>query len=102
MSVLTLDLSNSISSGNTDLLRTLECAQENAATAAEHLTKSIEPIGVILKMAGPLMGLAGVPAIELPAIGSEADVESLEETVKTVKQVIGTLQIAVDAIGGCG
>jgi hypothetical protein len=102
MSGLTLDLSNAISSGNTELQRTLECAQENAAIAADHLTKSVEPIGVILKMAGPLMGLAGVPAIELPAIGSETDVESLEETIKTMKQVIGTLQIAVDAIGGCG
>jgi hypothetical protein len=102
MSGLTLDLSNAISSGNTELQRTLECAQENAAIAADHLTKSVEPIGVILKMAGPLMGLAGVPAIELPALGSETDVESLEETIKTMKQVIGTLQIAVDAIGGCG
>jgi hypothetical protein len=102
MSGLTLDLSNAISSGNTELQRTLECAQENAAIAADHLTKSVEPIGVILKMAGPLMGLAGVPAIELPTLGSETDVESLEETIKTMKQVIGTLQIAVDAIGGCG
>lgn len=102
MSGLTLDLSNAISSGNTELQRTLECAQENAAIAADHLTKSVEPIGVILKMAGPLMGLAGVPAVELPALGSETDVESLEETIKTMKQVIGTLQIAVDAIGGCG
>jgi hypothetical protein len=102
MSGLTLDLSNAIASGNTELQRTLECAQENAATAADHLTKSIEPIGAILKLAGPLMGIAGVPTIELPAIGSETDVESLEETLKTMKGVIGTLQIAADALGGCG
>lgn len=101
MSGLTLDLSNAISSGNTELQRTLECAQENAALAAEHLTKSIEPIGAILKLAGPLMGLAGVPAIELPAIGSQTDVESLEETLRTIKSVIGTMQIAADALGGC-
>ena len=101
MSGLTLDLDAALASGNTELQRTLECAQENAAIAADHLTKSIEPIGVILKLAAPLMGVAGVEPIELPALGSETDVESLEGTIQTMKQVIGTLQIAADALGGC-
>jgi hypothetical protein len=101
MSGLTLDLNAAMSSGNAELQRTLECAQENAAIAADHLTKSIEPIGVILKLASPLMGLAGVGPIEMPAIGSETDVASLQEVLKTMKGVIGTLQIAADALGGC-
>src|SRR6266550_576247 len=101
MSGLTLDLNAAMASGNAELQRTLECAQENAAIAADHLAKSIEPIGVILKLAGPLMGLAGVGPIEMPAIGSETDLESLQGVIKTMKGVIGTLQIAADALGGC-
>jgi|ERR1043165_635529 hypothetical protein len=102
LSGLSLDLNNAIASGNTELQRTLECAQENAAIAADHLTKSIEPIGAILKLASPLMGLAGIAPIELPAIGSDTDVAALENVVKTMKNVIGTMQIAADALGGCG
>ena len=102
MKGISLQLEAANASGNTELQRTLQCAQDNAATSAQHLTKSIEPIGVILGLAGSLMGLAGVQPIEIPTIGSDADVEALEETVKTIQQVVGTLQIAVDALGGCG
>ena len=101
MKGITLQLDAATASGNTELQRTLQCAQDNAATSAEHLTKSIEPIGVILKLAGPLMGLAGVGPIEIPTIGSDTDVASLEQTVRTLQGVVGTLQIAADALGGC-
>ncbi len=102
MKGITLQLNAATASGNTELQRTLQCAQDNASTSAEHLTKSIEPIGVILKLASPLMGLAGVGPIELPSIGSDTDVAALEETVRTLQGVVGTLQIAADALGGCG
>ena len=81
-----------------ELQRTLQCAQDNATTSAQHLTKSIEPIGAILKLASPLMGLAGVGPIEFPTIGSETDVKSLEELVKTLQGVVGTLQIVAEVI----
>lgn len=102
MSGISLQLSIATESGNAELERTLKCAQDNAATAADHLTKSIEPIGAILKLASPLMGLAGVGPIEFPTIGSESDLESLQELIKTMQGVVGTLQIAADALGGCG
>lgn len=102
MKGITLQLDLATASGNTELQRTLQCAQDNAAISAEHLTKSIEPIGVILKLASPLMGLAGVGPIELPSIGSDTDLAALEETVRTLQGVVGTLQIAADALGGCG
>ena len=101
MKGITLQLDAATASGNTELQRTLQCAQENAATSSEHLTKSIEPIGAILKLAGPLMGLAGVGPIEFPSIGSETDIDSLQQVVKTMQGVVGTLQIAADALGGC-
>lgn len=99
---ISLQLDAATASGNTELQRTLECAQENAATSAAHLTKSIEPIGAILKLAAPLMGLAGVEPIEIPTIGGDTNLEALEETVKTIQGIKGTLQIAADALGGCG
>jgi hypothetical protein len=102
MKGITLQLDAATAAGNTELQRTLQCAQDNAATSAEHLTKSIEPIGIVLKLAAPLMGLAGVGPIELPSIGSSSDLAALEETVRTMQGVVGTLQIAADALGGCG
>ncbi len=102
MSGITLQLDAATAAGNTELQRSLECARDNAATSAEHLTKSIEPIGAILKLAAPLIGLAGVGPIEIPTIGSETDIASLEQTVQTIQGVKGTLQIAADALGGCG
>lgn len=102
MKGITLQLDAASAAGNSELQRTLQCAQDNAATSAEHLTKSIEPIGAILKLASPLMGLAGVGPIEIPTIGSDTDIASLEQTVRTMQGVVGTLQIAADALGGCG
>ncbi|PWT94160.1 MAG: hypothetical protein C5B55_03155 [Blastocatellia bacterium] len=101
MKGITLQLDAATASGNTELQRTLQCAQDNANTAAEHLTKSIEPIGIILKSAGSLMGLAGVAPIEFPSIGSQTDIAALEELIKTMQGVVGTLTIAADALGGC-
>jgi hypothetical protein len=101
MSGLTLQLDAAKLAGNSELQRTIECAQENAAISAQHLTKSIEPIGVILDLVGPLMGIAGVPAIQLPALGSDTDLATLNQTIQTMQGVVGTIQIVVDAIGGC-
>jgi hypothetical protein len=87
--------------GNAELLRTLQCASDNANTSAEHLVKSIEPIGAILKLASPLMSLAGVGPIEIPTLGSSTDVAALEQMVKTLQGVVATLKVATDALGGC-
>jgi hypothetical protein len=98
MKGISLQLDLATASGNSELQRTLQCAQDNAATSAEHLTKSIEPIGVILKLASPLMGIAGVGPIEIPTIGSETDLESLQELIKTLQGVVGTLTIVAEAL----
>jgi hypothetical protein len=103
MSGLTLRINIAKASGNIELQTALECAQENAAISAQHLTNSMEPITAILELAGPLMGLAGLPQIQLPAIGSQTDVQSLQQTVQTLEDVVGIIQGVVDLpiIGGC-
>jgi hypothetical protein len=99
---LTLQLSLAQSSGNIELQNSIECAQENAALSAQHLTKAIEPIGAILELIGPIMGIAGQKPIALPALGSGTDVAALEQVVQTLQRVVGTIQVVVDALGGCG
>jgi hypothetical protein len=101
MSGLTLQISIAKADGNTKLQQALECAQENAAISAQHMTASLEPIITILQLAGPLMELAGVPPIQLPAIGSQTDVQALQQTVLTLQEIEGIIQVAVDALGGC-
>jgi hypothetical protein len=101
MSGITLQLSIAEADGNTDLLDALNCAKENAELQGAHLTQSIEPIGLILKAVGPLMGMAGIPEITLPTIGSGSDLQAMQQLVQTIQGIVGTLQIAADALGGC-
>jgi hypothetical protein len=101
MSGLQLRLDAALASGNAELAHALQCAQENASLSAQHLTQSVEPIKVLLELLGPFFGIAGVQPIQLPALGSAADVESLNQVVQTVQTVVATIQIVVDALGGC-
>jgi hypothetical protein len=89
-------------SGNADLLNMIQCAQANANAQAQHLTSSLEPIGVLLDLAGDLFGIAGVPTIQLPAVGSQTDLASLQALVKSVQEVTVVITVATDALGGCG
>jgi hypothetical protein len=101
MGGLSLQLNAARSAGNSELVSSLECAQQNAQTAGQHLMKSIEPIGVILDLVGPIMGIAGLQPIKLPALGSQSDLDALNQVIETLQGVVGTIQIVVDAIGGC-
>lgn len=101
MNGITLQLSTAEAEGNTALVDALKCAKENAELQGQHLTQAIEPIGVILQLVGPLLGIAGVGPFQLPAVGSKSDFDAMQQLVKTIQGFIGTLQIAADALGGC-
>lgn len=101
MSGLGLQLKLATDSGNDELLATLQCAQENAATSAQQLTQAIEPIAALLGLVAPLLSLAGQQPLQLPTIGSETDVESLKTVVSTLEGVIDALKLVTDALGGC-
>lgn len=98
---LQIQISAAQAAGNTDLLNALQCAQENGQTSAQHLTSSIEPIGIILDLIGPLMGIAGVQPIQLPSMGKQTDVQALQQGVQTMQSVVATIQSVVDTLGGC-
>jgi ribosomal protein S5 len=101
MEGLQLKLNLAQSSGNDELATTIQCAQENAQNQAQHLTASLEPIGVLLDLAGSLFGIAGVPTIKLPQIGSSNDLAALHATVQAIQEVSVVITIATDALGGC-
>ncbi len=100
MNGLSLQIATAAQDGNSELQSILECARENAATSSEHLMKSIEPIGVLLELLGPILELAGQPSIQLPTVGSQTDMESLNQVIETMQTVLATLQTIVEALGG--
>jgi hypothetical protein len=102
LSGIQLQLQVASAEGNTELINALQCAQENVQTQAQHLTKSIEPVGVILDLAGSLMALAKIEPIKFPSLGSQADLDSLKAVVQAVQALVGTIQTVVDGLGGCG
>jgi hypothetical protein len=101
MGGLALKLSAAQEAGDNDLIAAIQCEQDNAQALAGNMTASIEPIGVILELAGPIFGIAGMKPITLPAVGSATDLASLNTLVETLQGVVGTLTIAADALGGC-
>jgi hypothetical protein len=103
MSGLALRIKVASDAGNTELMQALQCAQDNAATSAQHMAASIEPVTVLLELSAPLMELAGLPAIKLPAMGSQADLESLQKSVQTLRDIEEIIQAVVDLpiVGGC-
>lgn len=101
MSGLSLQITSAQSAGNTELLATLECAQKNAAASAQGMMVGVEPVLMLLALAEPLFGLAGVDPITTPALGSPEDLASLQSTIDTLDQLVKTLQLVADALGGC-
>lgn len=97
-----LELRLSLAQGNPELTAQISCAQANANTHAQHLTSSLEPISVLLDLAGALFGIAGIPAIKLPSAGSATDLASLNALVEAVQDAVVVITIATDALGGCG
>jgi hypothetical protein len=101
MKGISLQLSIAQSEGDTDLINALQCAQGNAELQAQHLTASIGPIGNILELASSLMELAQVGPVKFPTLGSQTDLNSLNQVVQTIQGVVATLQIVADGLGGC-
>ena len=101
MSGLSLQLSAAQLAGDTERISAIQCEQENMQGLAANSMSSIEPIGVILELAGTIFGIAGMEPIKLPSLGSATDLQSLNTVVETIQGVVGTLQIAADALGGC-
>lgn len=95
---LELRIASARASGNTALLESLECAKENAITSAQGAMQGIEPIAILLDLAGPFMGIAGVEPIKLPSLASPEDAAALNEAIAGLRQVVVALRTIVDAL----
>jgi hypothetical protein len=98
---LSIRLASAEEEGNQALIETLECAQENSMTALAHMMKGLEPVTALLDLLAPMMSIAGVEAIQLPALGDADSVEGIEETITTLEEVVASIQSVVDGLGGC-
>jgi hypothetical protein len=95
---LELKIATARASGNEDLLATLKCARANADSSLASTMMGLEPIGILVELAGPFLSIAGVDPIELPAAAGAEDMEQLNETLTTLEEFLATLQLIADAL----
>lgn len=95
---LEVKIASARASGNTDVLDSLECARGNFEQAMDSTMMGIEPIAVLLELAGPFMGIAGVDPIKLPALAGGADLQAVEQDLAALQQVVDTMQAVVDVL----
>lgn len=101
MGGLAIQIQSAEAAGNADLMAALACAQTNAQISAQNTFTSLEPILVILSLAEPFLGIAGVDPIKTPALASPEDLESMQEVVNTLDELVKTLKLASEIVGGC-
>lgn len=98
---LTLQIADAEKAGNRALAESLKCAKENGLIEMQHLMNGFGPVAVVLDLMSPMMSIAGVGAIKLPALGNDASTAAVSKTLDTLRQVVDTVQSVVDALGGC-
>lgn len=98
---LALQIESARGAGNTDLLAALECSQENAMTSAQHVFSALEPVMLLLSLAEPFMGIAGVDPIKVPSLAAPDDLQKMQDVVNTLDGLVKTLTTAADIVGGC-
>jgi hypothetical protein len=101
MGGLALQIESAQSAGNLELLAALECAQQNAQLSAQHMMTAVEPVMVLLSLAEPLLGMAGVGPIASPALASPEDLAAMQTTIDGLDQFVETLEAAAEIVGGC-
>lgn len=101
MGGLALQINSAQSAGNSELLAALQCAQSQAQTSAQAAFASIDPVMFLLSMASPFLGMAGVDPITTPALASPEDLEAMQSTIDTLDELVKTLKLAAQAVGGC-
>jgi len=99
MSGLQLQIGSAQAEGNTALLAALECAQKQAQASTDYAITAIEPVLVILSLAEPLFGLAGVSPIKTPQLASDGTLEGLQALIDVLDTLAQTLQTVAEALG---
>jgi hypothetical protein len=101
MTGLASQLNSAQAAGNADLVKALEGAQKKAQIQAAGLFASIESAQVVLELAGPFLGIAGVQPVQLPSAPATTDLNSLRQLLGSLGNSAASLQVVTDALGGC-
>lgn len=99
MGGLALQITSARANGNTELLATLQCAQDNAENSAQGMMSALDPVLALLALAEPFLGMAGVDPIKTPQIGSDSDLKSLQAVVSTIEELAKTLEFIAKGLG---
>ncbi|HEX6158672.1 MAG TPA: hypothetical protein VF111_00805 [Thermoanaerobaculia bacterium] len=102
LTMITAQMKIADDTGNDELKKVLEAAKDNATTSASHLTAALGPVGALLGMVEPIMGLAGLEPFKMPDIAGGSDPEALKGALDGLKTGIDALGQVTQALGGCG
>jgi hypothetical protein len=97
---LQLQISVAQANGNTDRLEALNCAQQNAQTSADGAMQSMQPIIVLLSLAGTFIELAGAP-VNIPGIPSAVpadDLEAMQTLLSDLAEVATVIKEVAEAL----
>jgi hypothetical protein len=96
---IALDFASAQQDGNDALMQQLECAKENADLAMQGAMASLDPVLILMDIAGPFLELAGVP-LEIPAIASDGSLESMKSALESIETLGQTLEDIANALPG--
>jgi hypothetical protein len=96
---LQLQISVAQANGNSDLLASLQCAQQNAQTSAEGTMQSMQPILVLLSLAGTFMSIAGVSLnVTIPSAVPSGDLQAMQTLLTDLGEVATVIKEVAEAL----
>jgi hypothetical protein len=101
MTSLASQLEAAKAAGNANLVHALETAQKNAQVRAASVLISMEAVQSVLDLASPWLAISGIERVQLPSAPANADLDTLTQFTAALTNSAASLQIAVDALGGC-
>jgi hypothetical protein len=101
MTSLASQLHAAEAAGNADLVRALETAQKQAQARASSVLPSIEAVQSVLDLASAYLAISGIEPVQLPSAPPNAELNDLTQLTGRLTSSAASLQIAVDALGGC-
>jgi len=99
LSGLNLQISIAEANGNTDLLNALQCAQQNATASAEGAMQSMQPILVLLSLAGAFLEIAQVNLnVTIPSAVPANDLAAMQTLLDDLGAVATVIQEVAEAL----
>ena len=95
---LELSIATALKEGNTDEYAALQCAIQNAETAAAGALTSIEPLAALLQIAEPFLSIANVKIDPLPDVSGSSGVAGLRLAVETLTPIVATIERIAGAL----